>query len=149
MDVNATVVAEVTQGAMYHVVSDLGRYPEWLDIVARAEPTEQLQSDPGPAWIVDLRGQLGPLRRSKRLRMARTVGHFPEMVRFERFEIDGRSHSDWVLQAAVSKVGAESVELAMSLHYGGTMWVPLLDRLLGEEINKSSGRLVALLEREQ
>lgn len=46
--------------------------PQWLEIVTRAEP----MGDDGnePAWAVDLRGRMGPLARSKRLRMVRT-GH--------------------------------------------------------------------------
>lgn len=158
MDVNAAVTAQVTPEAMFEVVNDLGRYPEWLDIVARAEPVDGVESDPGPAWLIDLRGQLGPLRRSKRLRMTRTVSDEPNRVRFERREVDGRSHSDWVLEAVVVRsVGAsgeesdseESVTLEMSLHYGGTMWVPLLDRLLSDEIRRSRGRLLELLASER
>lgn len=171
MDVNAALVANVTPHAMYQVVSDLGRYPQWLDIVARAVPTEGVATDPGPAWIIDLRGQLGPLRRSKRLRMTRAVAEEPYKVRFERAEIDGRSHSDWVLQAVVLTGGPnsggpnsdgadsdgadsecpgsrDSVTLEMSLHYGGSMWIPLLDRLLSDEIGRSRGRLLELLAQE-
>ncbi|MGB3412961.1 MAG: SRPBCC family protein [Microthrixaceae bacterium] len=148
MDVNAALVANVTPHAMYQVVSDLGRYSQWLDIVARAVPTESVATDPGPAWIVDLRGQLGPLRRSKRLRMTRAVAEEPNLVRFERAEIDGRSHSDWVLQAVVLTDSSDSVTLEMSLHYGGSMWIPLLDRLLSDEIGRSRGRLLELLAQE-
>ncbi|MGB6058218.1 MAG: SRPBCC family protein [Microthrixaceae bacterium] len=168
MDVTAALVAKVTPDAMYRVVSDLGRYPQWLDIVAKAVPDEAVATDPGPAWIVDLRGQLGPLRRSKRLRMTRAVADEPHVVRFERAEIDGRSHSDWVLQAVVISDGfhlgrpgsgapgpgssdsgdpgsREAVTLEMSLHYGGSMWIPLLDRLLSDEIGRSRDRLLELL----
>ncbi len=149
MDVNAALVTDVTPEAMYRVVSDLGRYPEWLDIVARAEPTGRVADDPGPAWVIDLRGQLGPLRRSKRLRMTRTVAREPNVARFERRELDGRSHSDWILEAVVTQTSPDgSVELAMSLHYGGSMWIPLLDRILSDEILRSRGRLVELLAQE-
>ena len=71
MDVAATLTCQSNASAMYAVVSDLGRYPEWLDIVPAAVPVDGDDGDPGPAWSVDLRGQLGPLRRTKRLRMVR------------------------------------------------------------------------------
>ncbi len=39
-----------------------------------------------------------PWRRSKRLRMVRTRHEAPHQVTFERREVDGRSHSPWVLR---------------------------------------------------
>jgi hypothetical protein len=33
----------------------------------------------------------------------------------------------------------------MRLHYGGRLWMPVLDRLLSEEIERSRPRLLALL----
>lgn len=140
MDVTASLEAAVQPAAMFEVVSDLGSYPRWLDIVPRAEPVDAVDGDPGPAWSVDLRGQIGPLRRSKRLRMVRTVATPDELVVFERREVDGRAHSDWVLRATLERPGTSTV-LTMELHYGGSMWVPLLDRLLADEIERSRGRL--------
>ncbi|MEX0768329.1 MAG: hypothetical protein WD029_07650, partial [Microthrixaceae bacterium] len=98
-----------------------------------------------PAWSVELRAQLGVLRRSKRLRMIRTLVEAPRLARFERQELDGRAHSDWVLEAQVEPTGVADCLLTMSLHYGGSMWVPLLDRLLAEEIERSRGRLLSVL----
>ena len=93
---------------------------------------------------MDLRGQIGPLRRSKRLRMVRTRSWRPSSVRFERRELDGRSHSPWVLQADV-RDGGSGGELEMRLHYGGNLWVPMLDRMLSDEIERSRPRLLALV----
>jgi hypothetical protein len=31
----------------------------------------------------------------------------------------------------------------MQLHYGGSMWMPMLDRLLADEIERSRTRLLA------
>ena len=52
---------------LFAVVEDLGRYPDWLDIVVAASPVDPLPGDEGPAWSVELRGRVGPLARSKRL----------------------------------------------------------------------------------
>lgn len=141
VDVTASLEADVDPERLQRVVADLGTYPGWLDIVPRAEPVEADADDPGPAWSVDLRGQLGPLRRSKRLRMVRRRDE-PTVVEFERRELDDRSHSDWVLSARISP-GAGVSTLTMELHYGGSMWMPMLDRLLAEEIERSRARLLA------
>lgn len=147
MDVRATLSAVVDPDTLFAVVSDLGGYPDWLDIVPRAESLDAASGDPGPAWSVDLRGQLGPLRRSKRIRMVRTPTGQPRIVRFERRELDDRSHSDWVLEARVeAPSSSDATTLVMSLHYGGSMWMPMLDRLLAEEIERSRPRLLAVLE---
>ncbi|MFM7064795.1 MAG: SRPBCC family protein, partial [Actinomycetes bacterium] len=130
------------------VVADLGTYADWLDIVRSVEPLPAAPDDAGPAWSVVLQGQLGPLRRSKRLRMVRTVQGDDGTVRFERSETDGRSHSAWVLSAEVRpSAGAapDGSQLVMRLHYGGSMWMPLLDRLLADEIERSRPRLVEVV----
>jgi hypothetical protein len=149
MDVTAELAAPCDPGELFAWVEDLGRYPEWLDIVPRAVPVEPHPDDPGPAWSVDLRGQLGPFARSKRLRMVRTVHERPGRARFERVEHDGREHSPWVLTAEVRHGGAgdgggESV-LTMHLHYGGFLGGPLVEKLLAEEIERSRPRLYALV----
>lgn len=141
----ATMDARVDPPVLFEVVADLSTYPDWLDIVPRAVPAAADAGDPGPAWSVDLRGQIGPLRRSKRLRMVRTTHEPPGRVRFERRELDGRSHSPWVLEARVTADADEGSELAVHLHYGGGLWVPLLDRLLADEIERSRPRLRALV----
>ena len=105
---------------LFAVVEDLGRYSEWLDIVVRATPAEPLAGDDGPAWSIELRGRLGPLARSKRLRMVRTVHAVPERVVFERREAGERSRSPWTLTAEVTPT-AEGSRLTMSLHYGGAL----------------------------
>jgi len=37
----------------------------------------------------------------------------------------------------------------MNLHYGGGLWGPVLERLLGDEIERSKPRLLALLRAER
>ena len=152
MNVDADLEAPVSPQRLFAWVDDLGSYPAWLDIVARAEPAEALATDPGPAWVVDLRGRLGRLARSKRLRMVRStlqpVGDgVPGKVRFERREADARSHAPWVLTAEVAPTGSGS-RLLMHLHYGGGLWGPVLERLLGDEITTSRQRLLDCLERD-
>jgi Polyketide cyclase / dehydrase and lipid transport len=143
VDVTADLVAPCTPDALFAWVDDLGRYPQWLEIVPRAASVEAHPDDPGPAWSVDLRGRLGPFARSKRLRMARTV-HEPGRVRFERVEHDGRQHARWVLSADVAAVDGGS-RLQMHMHYGGSLVGPLIERLLADEINRSKPRLLALI----
>jgi hypothetical protein len=140
MDVDAELTCDAPLADLRAVVADLGTYPEWLDIVTSAEAVAGADGDAGAAWDVVLRASVGPLRRSKRLRMVRTLDD-PRHLRFERREVDGRSHSPWVLDATLD--GDRPVVLRMRLHYGGALWVPVLDRLLSEEIERSRPRLVA------
>ncbi len=156
MDVVADLSTDAVASALFAVVADLGTYADWLDIVGRVEPAEPDAGDPGPAWLVDLRAQLGPLRRSKRLRMVRTICDEPDHVRFERRDLDDRSHSAWVLDATISAepavpgdgavpTASPTSTLEMRLHYGGSLWVPMLDRLLADEIRASRARLISLV----
>jgi Polyketide cyclase / dehydrase and lipid transport len=146
MDVTAELLAPCRPEDLFAWVEDLARYPDWLDIVPRAVPTDGSAEDPGPAWSVDLRGQLGPFARSKRLRMVRTVHEPPTAVQFERAEHDGRQHSAWVLRADVDAVDARTSRLTMHLHYGGGLGGPLVEKLLLDEIERSRPRLLAVIE---
>lgn len=136
VDLSASLDAPVAPEELFAWVDDLSRYPAWLEIVPRAEATGD------GAWLVDLRGRLGPLARSKRLRMVRTACEAPRSVRFEREELDGRSHAAWVLEASVAPA-ADGSRLTMRLHYGGGLFGPVLERLLRDEIERSRPRLVA------
>lgn len=138
------------------VVADLATYPGWLDLVTRAEPTDAVGDDPGPAWDVELRGRVGPLARSKLLRMVRSQHDVADgaegvagggVVRFERRDADGRSHSPWVLTAAVepAATGGGST-LTMRLHYGGSLWGPVLDHVLADAVERGRSRLPAVVE---
>lgn len=142
MDIEATVDAPCTPAVLFPWVEDLARYPDWLDIVPRAVAVDAHTDDSGPAWSVDLRGRLGPFARAKRLRMVRTQLEPGAHARFERAEHDGRQHSSWVLDAQVHETPT-GCRLTMGLHYGGRLWMPALDRLLADEINRSRPRLLA------
>lgn len=142
MDIEADLRAPCSSDALFSWVRDLDRYPAWHEIVTRAEPVGE------DTWEVDLRGKLGPLARTKRLRMRRTgleEGSDPARVTFERDEVDGRNHSPWRLTAEVAP-DREGSRLHMVLHYGGSLWGPVLERVLGDEIERSRVRLLALVE---
>ncbi len=151
MDVTADLDAPCPVTELFGSVEDLAGYPDWLEIVERAEPVALHPGDDGDAaWLVDLRGRLGPLARSKRLRMVRTACEAPSRVRFERREHDGRSHSPWVLEAEVTPAGDpadEASRLVMHLHYGGSFGGSVLEKLLGDAIERSRPALLARLER--
>jgi len=142
VDVTATLTAPCSPAQLFELVADLGTYPRWLEIVPRAEPVSDGRDE--QAWSVDLRGRLGPLARSKRLRMVRTHCDESTAATFERRELDGRSHSAWVLEAVVAGTDDGST-LTMRLHYGGKLWGPLMERMLSEEIERSRPRLLALV----
>jgi hypothetical protein len=145
MDVTATLDAPCPPEVLFPWIEDLARYPRWLDIVPRAVAVDARADDVGPAWSVDLRGRLGPFARAKRLRMVRTTGDAPTHARFERAEHDGREHSSWVLDGQVEATPGGS-RLTMRLHYGGRLWMPALDRLLSDAIERSRPRLLSCLE---
>ncbi len=144
MDRTEAVAAPCAPDRLFALVDDLGRYPSWLDIVVAAEPAAAAEGDAGPAWDVELRGHLGPLARSKRLRMVRTVHEPPGKVVFERRELGDRARSPWVLTAVVDEV-PDGSELTVSLHYGGSLWGPMIERLLADEVDRARPRLVALV----
>lgn len=146
--------AECRPAALYRWVHDLADYPQWLDLVHRAVPDDPAPANDGPAaWSVELRARVGPLARSKRLRMVRTQAIDNEVVRFERSEVDGRNHSAWVLQARIVDLASlaggatPSSQLTMTLHYGGGLWSgAVLERVLNDQINKGRDQLKALVE---
>jgi hypothetical protein len=127
-------------GAVLAVVRDLTTYGGWLDLVQRAVPIEAIDGDPGPAWDVELRAKVGPLARSKRLRMVR-VQDDATTARFERRDADGRQHSPWVLTADVAPGADGGSTLTMRLHYGGGLYGPVLDKVLADAVARGRSRL--------
>jgi len=145
VDVTSSLDAPCSADELFAAVDELSMYPAWLSIVPKAVATDEAAGDPGPAWLVDLRGRLGPLARSKRLRMVRTAHESPTHVRFERHELDGRSHSAWVLDGTVEATDDGS-RLTMHLHYGGSFGGSLLERMLRDEIEQSRPRLLSYVQ---
>ena len=138
MQIAASLDAPVATDVLFAHVASLDRYPRWLTIVPVATP------DADGSWQVQLRGRIGPLARSKRLRMVRTAFAPGQLAVFERRELDGRSHAPWRLTASVTPTPTGS-RLEMDLHYGGGLWGPVLERLLHDEIERSRQRLLALV----
>jgi hypothetical protein len=129
--------------AVFAAVSDLATYPSWLGIVVSATATATAAGE--DAWDVEIGARLGPLRRTKRLRMVRTECVPASRVRFERVELDGREHGSWTLAAEVVP-GAGTTALTMDLAYAGSKWLPGLDLVLREEVRRAGGRLQRLLD---
>lgn len=146
MELTAELKAPCPAPDLFSWVDDLSRYDRWLGIVRRTEPLA-LGDDGRPAWNVDLRAQLGPLARAKRLRMERTrheVGPDLSLALFERREIDGRDHGVWILRAEVRPTHQGS-RLTMVLSYDGRLWGPALGAVLQQEIERSRQRLLELV----
>ena len=142
MDITASMEAPCAAGQLFELVDDLSTYPQWNGLVHSAvvEPGD------GSAWDVELRARLGPLARSKRLRMVRTIRDAEaHRVVFERDQADGRNHSPWVLDASIIEHDGLS-KLTMRLHYGGKLWTGgALERVLAEQITSGRERLLQLV----
>jgi hypothetical protein len=163
MDIRVdTELACVPEVAHRHLV-DLDAYPQWLGLVRRVD------AQPDGSWLVELRGRLGPIARSKRLRMVRTTNDPPSQVAagqierdqiardqielgrivfgrivFEREELDGRDHGMWRLVAEIAGAPV-GCRVDVTLHYSGAGWIPLLDRVLADEIERAKAALAALV----
>lgn len=143
MEQRFTVDIEAEPERVFELVSDLERYDEWMDIVHRVEPDPTASR--GDAWLVTLRAELGPLARSTRLRMVRTVLERPTHVRFERAETDGRDHSPWILDSTIEGPGGGPTpsRLTMSLTYGGRLWTTALAGVLQGQVETATAKLTA------
>ncbi|HEX2849258.1 MAG TPA: SRPBCC family protein [Acidimicrobiales bacterium] len=143
MDLDADATLGLAAGRVFEAVADLATYPAWAGIVGSAAPAVASPdgADPGPAWDVDLVARLGPLSRSKRVRMVRDVCDEGKRARFVRRELDGARHSAWILEATLTPAGTDRTTLHMHLHYSGARWLPGLDLLLREEARRAGGRL--------
>ena len=142
MDVTASLEAPCTAESLFELVDDLSTYPQWNGLVHSAIG----EAGNDQAWDVELRARLGPLARSKRLRMVRTMRD-PEAfaVRFERDQADGRNHAPWVLGATIVEREGLST-LTMQLHYGGSLWTGgALERVLADQITSGRERLLELV----
>jgi len=134
MDIRVDVELPCSAAKILPFIDDLAQYPAWMGLV------HTVISEGEDVWQVELRGKIGPFARSKRLRMIQVETSEPHHIRFERQENDGRSHSDWVLDAQVTEVGSTST-LNMTLHYGGRLFSNVVERALHDEIEASKQRL--------
>lgn len=142
MDVTARARLRSPADLAFAAVADLGTYPSWMGLVRTSVAAPGHPDDAGPAWNVEVGARLGPVWKTKRVRMVRTEQRPLRGVRFERAEHDGRAHSPWVLVAEVEAAGSGS-EVEFHLHYGGPRLPPLVDRGLRAELGRSGPRLDA------
>ena len=138
MELNDHIVVPAPPHSVFPLVADLGSYPLWLTIIDAVGAVEG-------GWVIDLRGRIGVVSRSKRLRMERTAFQADRHVRFERNERDGRDHAAWTLDVRLDAAGGDATELTMVLGYTGRLWGPVFERMLAAEISAAKGRLVALV----
>lgn len=143
MELEEELRTDTSTAALFAAVEDLATYPRWLGIVVRADPVPADATQVEPAWDVELRGRVGPIARSKRLRMVRTEHVEGRSARFERRELDGRRHADWVLEVSVAGFDG-AAELVVRMTYGGRLAGPLLERMLRDEVEQARPRLARL-----
>jgi Polyketide cyclase / dehydrase and lipid transport len=147
MEIIRKLVAPVDAPTLFSYVDDLGAYERWMPLIHDVEPIE-VGSGEIPAWTVELRAQVGPFARSKRLRMERTIHHVDQLAVFERNENDGRSHSSWVLRAELTSIEGDATHtaLTMSMSYDGSLWSgAVLQRVLDDQVRQGSEALLALV----
>lgn len=139
LDVEMDLSAPAT--AVEPFISDLTSYPRWMGLVHAVSP-----ADESGGHRVELRGKLGPFARSKMLRMVRVED--PAGIRFERRELDGRTHGRWELRASLTPVGRDLepvTRLSITLRYEGRLWSAVVEKLLSDEIEHSKERLSTLV----
>lgn len=140
-------IDEVIRGAtperLFEQVAVLDNYPPWMRLVHRVTP---LEPDAGRlAWWVELRAKVGPLARSKQLRMVRSVFEPERRVRFDRIQHDDRDHAEWILTAEVGPATGTGTALTMHLEYTGQLWTAsILGRILDDEVRRGSAALSRL-----
>ena len=144
---HASLEAPCDADVLFGLVDDLSIFPHWIDLVHRADPVSGGEWDvvSDVVWLVELRARIGPLARSKRLRMKRSEHDVvARHVVFTRSEADSRRHSAWILTADVAPAAAGSA-LTMHLNYGGGLWTGgVLERTLADQITNGRARLAAL-----
>ncbi|MET0144579.1 MAG: SRPBCC family protein [Ilumatobacteraceae bacterium] len=140
------LIEDATAAEVFVHVGTLDRYPPWMRLIHRVEPTEP--DDGRPAWRVELRARVGPFARSKALRMVRTVHEPDRHVRFERVQDDERDHAEWILDALVADVGGGAA-LTTELTYSGKLWGSgALQRVLDDEIRRGKRSLREVISAE-
>jgi hypothetical protein len=143
--ISATTPASLDR--LFEVMSDLGTFSNWMSLIEKCEVAVPSPDDVGPAWWITLRAKVGPFARSKRLRMVRTQMDPDSYVRFERRETDGKSHSDWIMEAKLvaldSPADGNISSVTVDLSYSGGLWSGPLEAVLGSQVTDAVPRLRA------
>jgi hypothetical protein len=149
MQTRAELIAPCSLSEVFVHVADLESYPSWLGGLVYSAARQDDAAGLHPAWIVELRSRIGPLARSKKLRMVRTEMISDRLVVFERQETDGREHSVWRLRAELFEIPEEltpATRLEMTLSYEGRLWTGgLLEKVLQDQIDAGRDRLLEIL----
>jgi len=149
MEIVRRMSAPVPASEVFAHVADLDDYVAWMPLIHDVDTIVAPGNDGvTPAWSVELRAHVGPLARSKRLRMERTAVEQDRLAVFERREDDERKHSAWMLSAEITEdpTRSGSTELTMTMRYDGSLWVgAVLERVLEDQVRRGSERLSALL----
>ena len=134
------IIRGATPEGLFEQVAVLDNYGSWMRLVHGVTPLEP--DHERPAWWVQLRAKVGPLARSKQLRMVRTVFEPVNRVRFDRIQHDDRDHAEWILTAEVGDAMGDGTRLRMHLEYTGELWsASILGRILSEEVRRGSAAL--------
>ena len=142
MEIIRSLTADVAPSELFAHVDDIEDYPSWMPLIHDVERLEGKT----PAWMVELRAQVGPFARSKRLRMERTELEQDRVAVFERREADGREHSEWILRADIEVDDDGRTVLTMTMSYDGSLWAgPILERVLDDQVRRGSDRLLELV----
>ena len=142
MQLSESVQIAASPDTVFPHIAALDAYPPWLRLVHRVE---RLDGDEPAAWSVELRARVGPIARSKQLRMERVELVPDRLAVFERAEVDGREHARWALRAELEPTSHGTV-LTMHLAYDGGLWAGgLLDRVLAAEIERARDGLTELV----
>jgi hypothetical protein len=147
MEIVRRMSAPVDAATLFAYVGSLNDYPDWMPLIHEVESADP-GNDERPAWVVELRAQVGPFARSKRLRMVRSEFEPGVRVVFERHEDDDRQHSAWVLRAELSgdEADAAATVLTMTMRYDGSLWAgPILERVLDDQVRRGSDNLRTLV----
>ena len=142
MRIERSVDVAASASEVFALVDDLAAYPSWMALVHAVSAVDA--ADDVPTWEVELRAQVGPVARSKRLRMRRSVHEPDHRAVFERAEVDGRAHSPWVLDARVRDLPGGGARVTMMLTYGGSLWSgAVLERVLDDHVERGGEALRA------
>lgn len=149
METTESVVVDAAPDAVYPFVADLAAYPAWMGLVHAAEPLPVDAGRPA-AWVVEIRAQVGPFARSKRLRMERVDAVADRTAVFERVEVDGREHARWTLRVELdgdaTDAARPSTTVTMHLAYDGRLWTGgVLSKVLDDQIRRGRAGLIELV----
>lgn len=149
MEHRFTTEIGASRARVFDVIANVDTYADWLEVVQRVEPATGSTSSvdgaaEGPAWFVTLRAKLGPLARSKRLRVAPDIAAEPSRFRLVRTELDGRNHSPWIFDSSLDEAATDTTKLTMTLTYGGSLWSPALTGVLERQLTSAAAKLETL-----